>query len=393
MHGLAGQEPGLTVRSAGQASWARSRRWRGSREDGRRGGHLHSLHDRYARRDPAGVGWGSTVDLDAFVSEHGAEWNRLQLLSSRRRRKLTAAEIDELVLLYRRTATHLSVVRSRSADPTLVAWLSRLVLQARAAVTPSSGFSLASVSRFLTVSFPAEIYRAGAWCVGAALAFLAVGGVLIALVAGDPGIPLAFLSQEEIDELVANDFEAYYSAHPPQNFAALVWTNNAFISAICLAGGVLLLPTLYVLWENAVNFGLVGGIMVGNGRSDVFFGLITIHGLLELTCVFIAAGVGLRIGWSWIAPGPTRTRGRAVAEAGRAGMVVALGLAVPLLVSGLVEAFVTPAPAPIFVKLAIGAAIWLAFVGYVVVFGARAVQGGVTSDVEAHERDATAPMV
>ena len=82
------------------------------------------------------------MDLDAFVSEHGAEWNRLQVLSGKRRRKLTAAEVDELVVLYRRTATHLSVVRSRSADPTLVAWLSRLVLQARAAVTPSSGFSL-----------------------------------------------------------------------------------------------------------------------------------------------------------------------------------------------------------------------------------------------------------
>ena len=65
-------------------------------------------------------------------------------------------------MLYRRTATHLSVVRSRSADPTLVAWLSRLVLQARAAVTPSAGFSLAAVGRFFAVSFPAEVYRAGA---------------------------------------------------------------------------------------------------------------------------------------------------------------------------------------------------------------------------------------
>jgi hypothetical protein len=61
------------------------------------------------------------MDLDAFVTEHGAEWNRLQVLSGKRRRKLSAAEVDELVVLYRRAATHLSVVRSRSADPTLVA--------------------------------------------------------------------------------------------------------------------------------------------------------------------------------------------------------------------------------------------------------------------------------
>lgn len=333
------------------------------------------------------------MDLDAFVSEHGAEWNRLQLLSGKRRRKLTAAEVDELVVLYRRTATHLSVVRSRSGDPTLVAWLSRLVLQARAAVTPSSGFSMAAVGRFFTVSFPAEIYRAGGWCAGAAVGFLTLCGVLTALVAGDEQIAAAFLDEQEIRQLVENDFEAYYSTYAPQNFAGLVWTNNAFVSAICLAGGVLLLPTLYMLWENALNTGVVGGVMVGNGRSNVFFGLIAIHGLLELTCVFIAAGVGLRIGWSWISPGPLRTRTQALAETGRSGMVVALGLVVPLFVSGLVEAFVTPLPVPIPIKLSVGVVVWLAFLGYVISFGARAIQQGQTGDVAAHEREAAAPAV
>jgi len=333
------------------------------------------------------------VDLDAFVSEHGGEWNRLQVLSGKRRRKLTAAEIDELVVLYRRTATHLSVVRSRSADPTLVAWLSRLVLQARSAVTPSSGFSIAAVGRFFSVSFPAEIYRAGGWCLGAAAGFLALSGILIALVAGDEQIALTFMGQEEIDQLVSNDFEAYYSTYAPQNFAALVWTNNAFVSAICLASGVLILPTLYLLWANAFNVGLIGGIMVGNGRSDVFFGLIAIHGLLELTCVFIAAGVGLRVGWSWIAPGPLRTRTQALAQTGRSGMVVALGLAVPLFVSGLVEAFVTPLPIPIPFKLVVGVLVWLAFLTYIIWFGAMAASVGQTGDVEIHEREALAPTV
>lgn len=333
------------------------------------------------------------MDLDAFVAEHGAEWNRLQSLSRKRRRKLTAAEIDELVILYRRAATHLSVVRSRSGDPTLVAWLSRLVLQARAAVTPATGFSIAAAGRFFTVSFPAAIYGAGAWCLGAALGFLGLSGALIALVAADQEIALAFMSESQIDSLVRNDFEAYYSTYAPQNFAALVWTNNALISAICLAGGVLILPTLYLLWANALSLGVIGGVMVGNGRSDVFFGLIAIHGLLELTCVFIAAGVGLRIGWAWIAPGPLRTRTQALAEAGRSGIVVALGLCVPLLVSGLVEAFVTPLPVPIPFRLTVGVAVWVAFVGYVVVFGSRAAARGDSADVDAHEREALAPTV
>jgi uncharacterized membrane protein SpoIIM required for sporulation len=267
------------------------------------------------------------------------------------------------------------------------------VLQARAAVTPSSGFSVRAVGRFFTVSFPAEIYRAGGWCLGVAVGFLVLCGVLIALVAGDEQIALAFMDEHEIRRLVENDFEAYYSTYAPQNFAGLVWTNNAFISAICLAGGVLILPTVFLLWDNALNVGLVGGVMVGNGRSDVFFGLIAIHGLLELTCVFVAAGVGLRIGWSWIAPGPLRTRTQALAETGRSGIVVALGLVVPLFVSGLVEAFVTPLAIPIPIKLGVGVIVWLAFLAYVIVFGARAAQQGQTGDVEVHEREATAPTV
>ena len=333
------------------------------------------------------------MDLDAFVTEHGAEWNRLQKLLAKRRRKLSAAEIDEMVVLYRRAATHLSVVRSRSPDPTLVAWLSRLVLQARAAVTPSTGFSVAAVGRFFTVAFPSEVYRALGWWVGVAAGFVALGGAMIGMVAEDEQIALSFLSQQQIDDIVTNDFEAYYSTYAPQNFAALVWTNNVFVSAICLAGGVLILPTLYMLWENALSVGIIGGIMVGNDRAGVFFGLITIHGLLELTCVFIAAGVGLRIGWSWIAPGPLRTRSQALAETGRAGVVVALGLAVPLAVSGLVEAFVTPLPLPIPFKLVVGGAVWLLFLAYVVVFGRNATRQGLTADVEEHEREATAPTV
>jgi uncharacterized membrane protein SpoIIM required for sporulation len=333
------------------------------------------------------------VDLDAFVSEHGAEWNRLQTLSSKRRRKLTATEVDELVVLYRRTATHLSVVRSRSADPTLVAWLSRLVLQARAAVSPSAGFSAAAVARQFTVNMPLEIYRAGRWCLGVAAVFIAFTGVLIWLTARDDSIARSVLSPEEIDSLVQHDFVAYYSTYAPQNFAASVWTHNSFVTAICLAGGVLIVPTLYMLWENAINTGIVGGLMVGHGRADVFFGLITVHGLLELTCVFVAAGVGLRVGWSWIAPGPYRTRTQSLAAAGRSSIVVAQGLAAPLFVSGMVEAFVTPSALPIVIKLGIGALVWVAFLTYIIVLGARAASVGESADVASFEREALAPTV
>ncbi|MFO7253327.1 MAG: stage II sporulation protein M, partial [Actinomycetes bacterium] len=51
------------------------------------------------------------MDIDAFVAAHRAQWTRLEDLV-RRRRSLDGVEVDELVDLYQRVATHLSIVRS-----------------------------------------------------------------------------------------------------------------------------------------------------------------------------------------------------------------------------------------------------------------------------------------
>jgi uncharacterized membrane protein SpoIIM required for sporulation len=322
----------------------------------------------------------SDVDLDAYVAEHQGEWRRLEQLSTGRR--LTAAEVDELVALYQRTATHLSVVRSRSPDPALVARLSRLVLTARATITGGSRFAWRDVAGFVTVGFPVTVYRAWPWWSAVAVGFSAVVAFLMSYVAGHPEVADALLGPEATRRLVEEDFAAYYSEYLAPNFAFQLWANNAWVAAQCLAAGVLIVPVLWLLWRNAENVGVVGGIMIGNDRAGEFFGLVTPHGLLELTGIFVAAGVGLRIGWAWVSPGPDRTRGRALAETARAGMVVALGLVPLFAVAGLIEAFVTPAPWPTSLRVGVGALAWLGFLGYVLVLGHRADRVGASADIE-----------
>ncbi len=88
-----------------------------------------------------------------------------------------------------------------------------------------------------------------------------------------------------------------------------MWTNNALVAAMCMILGVTIIGTIYFLAENVVNLGVIGGAMLGAGKAGVFWGLILPHGLLELTAVFVSAGVGMQLGWAWIAPGPL-SRGR-----------------------------------------------------------------------------------
>ncbi|MGW0062820.1 stage II sporulation protein M [Streptosporangium sandarakinum] len=321
------------------------------------------------------------MDIDAFVTAHRPSWDRLEHLV-RRRRSLDGAEIDELVELYQRTATHLSIVRSGPTDPILVSHLSSLVARARSAVTGAHAPAWREFVRFFTVSFPVVAYRARWWWLGTTAAFLLVSAVVAVWVAGDPAVQAAIGTPEEITRLVDHDFADYYSEHPAASFAGQVWVNNAWVSMQVIIMAVLLgLPIPYVLWQNALNVAVSAGLMASRGKLDIFFGLITPHGLLELTAVFLAAAVGMRLGWTVIDPGPRR-RGEALAEQGRAVMSVALALVAVLLVSGLIEGLVTPSPLPTWARIGIGVVAEAAFLTYVIYFGRRALRAGETGDLE-----------
>jgi len=328
------------------------------------------------------------VDLDAYVSAHREEWARLEELSKRRR--LDGGEADELIDLYQRAATQLSVVRSAAPDPALVARLSTLMARARAAATAAHDPAWHDVARFFAVSFPAAVYRTRRWSAVAALASLLLALVVGWLVAAHPQVQAAVASREQVRQLVNSDFAGYYTRYASSSFAAQVWTNNAWVAAQCIAFGVLGLPVVYVLAQNALNLGLVGGLMAVGGRLDLFFGLILPHGLLELTAVFVAAGAGLRLFWAWVEPGP-RTRTQALGDEGRAAFAVALGLVLVLAVSGAVEGFVTPSGLATWARIGIGVAVEVAFLVYVGTFGRWAVARGETGDVSAEDAGEALP--
>jgi uncharacterized membrane protein SpoIIM required for sporulation len=136
-----------------------------------------------------------------------------------------------------------------------------------------------------------------------------------------------------------------------------------------------------VLVQNAVGVGTAAAVMAAFDRIDVFVLYILPHGLLELTCIFVAAAAGLQIFWAWVAPG-ARSRAAALASAGRSLATVAIGLIFALGVSGLVEGFVTAQPWPWPVKIGIGALALALFLAYMVFVGGRAHRRGETGDLE-----------
>jgi uncharacterized membrane protein SpoIIM required for sporulation len=318
------------------------------------------------------------MDLDALASARHDDWERLDVLS--RSAGLDGHGADELIERYQHAASDLSLVQTTAGSTALGDRLSVSLAKARLRFTGTPENPLRQFTRFALVSLPAALYRLRWITLAVALVTFVVAALYAWWVSGDPRVLAHLGTEEELQQLADEGFAAYYSENPAASFAGSVWTNNAWIAAQCIAFGILGVWVPYVILQNAQNLGLTAAIMFAYDEADTFFLYITPHGLLELTCVFVAAAAGLRIFWAWVAPGP-RTRGVALAEDARSLFTVAIGLVFFLFVSGLIEGFVTPAPWPWPVKIGIGVLALGGFLAYMLVPGGRAWRAGETGDL------------
>jgi uncharacterized membrane protein SpoIIM required for sporulation len=99
------------------------------------------------------------------------------------------------------------------------------------------------------------------------------------------------------------------------------------------------------------------------------------HGVLELSCIFIAGGAGLLIGSAMVIPGDL-SRADALKSRGKDAVRLMMGVAVFLVVAGLIEGFISPAPINPKIKFSIGALTGLALYSYLLVAGRQTVEQG-----------------
>lgn len=309
------------------------------------------------------------VDIDGFITTNRPGWERLSdlVVLGERRGRLSADQIDELITHYERTSTHLSIARTRYADPGLTADLTRRVGRARALIYGSRTGTWRDVAGFVTEEFPAAVWHARGAIVASFLLFMVPAVILAVWLANSPAaLDVAAPGAELRAEYVERDFAEYYTSQPSAQFASLVTTNNIRVSILAFAGGVLAcVPTALVMMLNGANGGAAAGLFAAAGQLPEFWGLILPHGLLELTAVFIAGGAGLKLGWTLIDPGDL-PRSVALAAEGRRSVAIVIGLIAAFVVAGVVEGFVTGSPLPTWARVGIGVAVEVVFVGYLV---------------------------
>jgi uncharacterized membrane protein SpoIIM required for sporulation len=300
-------------------------------------------------------------------------------------RRLDAAELDELVGLYQRVSTHLSIARTTFRDPGLVELLTGLTARAGSVLYGVRPRTWRGALRFVADTFPAAVWHARRFVVVSTLLLVVPAAAVAVWIANSPAALQASAPEALRESYVEEDFEAYYSSLASAEFATFVTTNNIRVGILAFAAGILLcVPTALILVLNGANVGWAAGLFAAAGQQPRFWGLILPHGMLELTAVFIAGAAGLRLGWALVDPGDRR-RGQALTEEARRAIVIVIGLVGVFVVAGLIEGFVTGSALPTWVRVGIGLLAEMVFVAYVVVRGSGAARRGLTGAVGEQE--------
>jgi uncharacterized membrane protein SpoIIM required for sporulation len=296
------------------------------------------------------------VKVEQLVADREADWTRLdELLREARGRpeRLGPDGVRELGARYRAAAADLAVARRRFPSDPVTARLERLVAAARQAVYGSVR-RRASVRAFLSRGYWRRVReRPVALAVAAALMF-GTAGLAVLWGATDPGAASGVVPANFIDAAHPPTGDRGLTAEQSAEFSSQIFTNNITVALVAFAAGITAgLGTALSLVVNGLILGAVLGVSIDAGTTGEILRLIVAHGVLELSCITVAAAAGLRMGWAIVDPG-RRARRDALAREARAAVVIAVGTAPWLVVAGLVEGFVSPSGASSAAVAAIG---------------------------------------
>jgi len=289
---------------------------------------------------------------------------------------LNTAEISRFSALYRAACADLALSNSYQLPENTVQYLHRLVGRAHNQLYRSRRFDYAAWAKVLLEDVPQRIFNDrcvqfmfclfwGFFILSAWLAYSKVAWPDYA----EQMIPEADLAQ------MRNSFKnpmdgTLRNGDMNVIMAAFYIQHNTGIGLQCFAWGLLVVPGIYITVQNALVLGASFGYMA---RPDVpegvnFFHFVRAHGPFELTAIVLSAGAGLRLGLAWIMPGQL-SRGASLQKTGAEMMPVMCSAMLMFMCAAMIEGFLSPSAAPLWVKTAVAILSSVALTFYFVVLG------------------------
>ncbi len=312
---------------------------------------------------------------DRFIEQHKTAWQRLEellkLLDRSSLRRLHREEVRELGRIYRRTASDLAIARAESRDPRLINYLNSLVIRAHGRIYRAEAEGGSRIRNFFRREFPQTFrrtWRFTAVSFGVFALFSVIGFLGTKY---DPefselvGVPPGF--REMFIETKTHWWEDLNQAN--QVGASSIFTHNIQVTIYTFAFGALLgVGTLFYLAYNGATIASVVALTYRAGFGNDLVTFMAGHGVIELSCIFMAGGAGLLIGTAMLMPGDL-SRADALKSRGKDAVRLMMGVAVLLVIAGIIEGFISPAPIPAAIKYSVAAVTGIALYSYLLLAG------------------------
>ena len=315
------------------------------------------------------------MPIDRFIKERKTVWQRLEelldLLDRMTLRRLHREEVRELGRIYRRTASDLAIARAESRDPRLINYLNSLVIRAHGRIYRANAQGGARIRNFFVRDFPQAFRRTWRYTATAFGVFLLFSGTAFFGTRHDPDFSEFAGISPFFRESVINSRKHWWERLNDANQigSTQIFTNNIRVTFYAFALGAMFgVGTLYILAYNGAIFGAIIALTYRAGFGNDLLSFVVGHGVIELSCIFIAGGAGLLIGTALLMPGDL-SRGDALKSRGMEAVRLIVGCVPLLVVAGIIEGFISPQPISPVIKIGIGAITGIALYSYLLLAG------------------------
>jgi uncharacterized membrane protein SpoIIM required for sporulation len=299
------------------------------------------------------------MKVSDLLESRRTNWRELDQLCSDGRtwRKVGAPAAARFASLYRAACADLALADAYQLPPGTIRFLHRLVGHAHNRLYRTRGFRVGTWGHQLLVEVPQRLFADNYL----RLSFCIFWGVFLL------SAFMAFTQPGHAERLAGKEFISMVEemhSQPPQGkpgmpgrrgdasqaMVGFYIFNNTTIGLRCFAFGLLLgVGGLYETLFNAALLGAVFGHMANVPDRQYFFQFVTAHSVFELTAIVLSAAAGMRLGFSLIL---TRgaTRLASLRRAGREAMPIMGATMVMFTLAALIEGFLSPSPAPYWIK-------------------------------------------
>lgn len=307
-----------------------------------------------------------------WLNARKAHWERLEALLRRANAGLShlaGAELQELGLLYRQTASDLSTVLQDPSSAQLAAYLNQLLGRSHNLLYMGQRPGRRGIFTFYRDVYPRVFRQALPLTALATIILLLAALAGWAVTARDPGFAHRLLGPQMMESIERRQMwtESVVAIKPVASSA--ITTNNLTVAFTLFALGITGVGTVWMLIFNGLLLGVVAEATWRAGMALSLWSFVAPHGVLELPALCIAGGAGLEIARGLLFP-RLLPRRESLARAGKRAVRLLLGAIPLLLVAGAIEAFFSPTKAPIVMKFSLAGVLFAALIVYL--FAARA---------------------